>query len=148
MPAPTDTDYANVFADVEAEINRQAEMWGEDRRHLSPDQWNRILTEETGEFARAIEDEGPDEMHAELVQVAAVAINAAVHLNCGSADSPWEQLQRSLAQVLRRHGPALPAGSVTCSVALVQKGEVLYRLDVPPPGGIVSREAAAKIDGR
>jgi NTP pyrophosphatase (non-canonical NTP hydrolase) len=51
---------------------RQDRKWGEqNHRDL---RWLPILTEESGEVSKAINEEKPDQVEKELVQVAAVAI--------------------------------------------------------------------------
>lgn len=64
---------------VVAERLRQDELWGPIPRHLSPDTWAVILTEEVGEVAEAtlrLHDPGwgIKPLREELIQVAAVAI--------------------------------------------------------------------------
>lgn len=74
---------ADIFAAIEAERDRQADKWAD------PHKWGRgdcssslvspmvktvVLTEEVGEVARAALDEDYDNLRAELVQVAAVAV--------------------------------------------------------------------------
>lgn len=52
----------------------QDERWGGNRQ-LPDDTWLRILVEEVGEVAKALNDREPvEDLRAELVQVAAVAI--------------------------------------------------------------------------
>lgn len=60
-----------VLASVQTELTRQDEKWGAER-DLGDHRWLRVLVEEVGESAAAIED-GTD-LRAEVVQVAAVAI--------------------------------------------------------------------------
>lgn len=74
-----------VFNLILSELIRQKELWGEDRYH-PPLVWTAILTEETGEVAKAameIEFDMSDDINyrEELVQVAAVAVAALVSLD-------------------------------------------------------------------
>ncbi len=64
----------SLFWDIFDERNRQDDKWGADRK-LPNDTWYRILGEEVGEVAMALNDNEPVEnLRAELVQVAATAI--------------------------------------------------------------------------
>ena len=60
--------------DAIMECYRQDEEWGLNRIQ-SALKWNAILTEETGEVAKEVNEEDRVKMRAELVQVAAVALN-------------------------------------------------------------------------
>ena len=60
-----------VLAAIEAERAKQDARFG-DHRWVPDFLWLAILTEETGEVARALQDRG--DLHGELVQVAAVAV--------------------------------------------------------------------------
>lgn len=91
-----------IIDQVKAETIRQDKKWGADRNH-HPVVWNAILTEETGEVAKEAveftflegaleqpEDSRPNvqdlrkdrlkKMQKELIQVAAVAIQAALSI--------------------------------------------------------------------
>lgn len=58
---------------VSTERLRQIDLWGVQSHH--PDKWNRILGEEVGEVAKALNDHEPvAALRAELSQVAAVAV--------------------------------------------------------------------------
>lgn len=61
-----------IFEEVFTERMRQEGKWGE-QNHGSP-LYLTILTEEVGEVAKAILEHRRDEVRAELVQVAAVAV--------------------------------------------------------------------------
>lgn len=63
--------HIDVLRAVQEELCRQDEKWGADR-DLGDLRWLRVLMEEVGESAAAMED-GTD-LRAEVVQVAAVAI--------------------------------------------------------------------------
>ena len=70
----TDILTLNMLDAVFAERKRQDEKWGS-QRHLPNDTWNRILGEEVGEVCKALNDNEPVEnLRAELIQVAAVAV--------------------------------------------------------------------------
>lgn len=60
---------------IQAERDRQDAKWGSQRR-LPPDTWLRILVEEVGEVAEALNDHDDKNYPVELVQVAAVAVAA------------------------------------------------------------------------
>lgn len=60
------------LADVASERMRQDRKWGPSASRPVPSL--RILIEEVGEVAKAMQDETDDELRAELVQVAAVAV--------------------------------------------------------------------------
>ena len=60
-----------VFDLISEEHVNQLEKWGVQRH--SPLKWAVILSEETGEVAKAVLDEDEDGLIAELTQVAAVA---------------------------------------------------------------------------
>lgn len=65
---------AVAVAAIHAERERQDMKWGS-QRHLHDDVWNRILGEEVGEVAKALNEQEPIEnLRAELVQVAAVCV--------------------------------------------------------------------------
>lgn len=61
-----------ILGDIQNEILRQNFTWGE-MRH-SGYKWNCILTEEAGEFSKAVNDQNMDKARHEAVQVAAVAV--------------------------------------------------------------------------
>lgn len=74
---------ADVYALIDAERGRQAAKWsvphpwgeGDCSSDLVPELVKlAVLTEETGEVARAILDKTPDQLRCELVQVAAVTV--------------------------------------------------------------------------
>lgn len=56
---------------------------------LTDAEWLAVLTEEVGECARAIQDEGDDALRAELAQVAAVAMRWALSIPHGRQRPPW-----------------------------------------------------------
>lgn len=56
------------------ECERQDKKWGENRIQNGL-LWNAILTEETGEAAKEVLEMDNEKLRAELVQVAAVALN-------------------------------------------------------------------------
>lgn len=56
---------------------------------LSDAEWLAVLTEEVGECARAIQDEGDDALRAELAQVAAVAARWFASIPQGRQRPPW-----------------------------------------------------------
>lgn len=71
----------SIIAEVQAEMERQIELWGVQTHH--PIKWQAILTEEVGEVAKAVvesweQGNAPDEekYRTELIQCAAVAISA------------------------------------------------------------------------
>lgn len=59
---------------IRHEVNNQLKKWGIQRH--SAEHWLAILTEEVGEFARAILENKPADAVTELIQVAAVASSA------------------------------------------------------------------------
>lgn len=63
-----------AFEMVGKERDRQDKKWG--KQDHEPDRWLRILVEEVGEVARAIDENKPEDYITELIQVAAVAIAA------------------------------------------------------------------------
>jgi hypothetical protein len=67
---------ALVIKKVIDERERQDKKFGAMPRNLKPSLWLAILTEETGEVARAILEGDSDNYAVELIQVAAVAIAA------------------------------------------------------------------------
>lgn len=90
------TNMAPTFKEVLAEVNRQNQKWGAGRR-LHPLEWLAILNEETGEASKDIVEghfmadpvATPLEYHKaayELVQVAAVALQAAASIRAQYTD--------------------------------------------------------------
>ena len=73
------------LVDVSNERIRQLKLWGE--QNHDPKTWLGILTEEVGEVAREINDNGPGTAHyrKELIQVAAVAVAAVEALDRATA---------------------------------------------------------------
>ena len=65
---------ADIIAAIEAERDRQDQMWGTSFPGRPLERWVTILTEEVGEVAKAVLDENMDDWRRELVQVAAVAV--------------------------------------------------------------------------
>lgn len=61
-----------IFDQIVKERNRQDQKFGIQNHSL--ERWITILTEETGEVARSVLDNKPEELKEELIQVAAVAI--------------------------------------------------------------------------
>lgn len=59
---------------VDRERDFQDKKWGKDNSHITPDRWMTILGEEFGEVCEAIQRSNVDDIKAELVQVAAVAV--------------------------------------------------------------------------
>ena len=56
---------------------------------LTDAEWLAVLTEEVGECARAIQDEGDDALRIELAQVAAVAARWHASIPHGRRRPPW-----------------------------------------------------------
>lgn len=78
-----DNRFLKIVEDISAEIKRQDDKWGADRLN-HPVVWNNILTEEVGEVSKAVNDsdfkeEGSPEWREELIQVAAVAMQAILY---------------------------------------------------------------------
>ena len=69
-----------LIARVIAEKEKANEKHGIMPRDKSKEYWLTAIVEEVGEVARAIQDEGDTEYKAELIQVAALAINAILDL--------------------------------------------------------------------
>ena len=67
------------FDEVLEEIHSQNKTWGM-RIGMSPFIWVAILAEEVGEFAEAVLNEDAEGIDEELIQCAAVAINALAQL--------------------------------------------------------------------
>lgn len=64
----------DVYRLIDAERDRQREKWREKEHEFRGNKLS-VLLEEVGEVAKAInEDEGPERLREELVQVAAVAV--------------------------------------------------------------------------
>ena len=74
--------HRRIIHEVELELHRQHAKWGENRTELHPMVWLAILTEEVGEVASDLLEHPDDTVAAELelIQVAAVAIDAVVNL--------------------------------------------------------------------
>ncbi|OXS77928.1 hypothetical protein [Domibacillus enclensis] len=80
-----------AFVSVMKERDRQHELWGEQQHSLS--EWHTLLSEEVGELAQAINETvlvnrtkekdkgGYDNMRAEAVQVAALAVQFVEYLD-------------------------------------------------------------------
>lgn len=64
-----------VLKDIGDELTRIEAKWGA-QRSLPRDTWIRILGEEFGEVCNAANEKDPDGYRAEMIQVAAVAIEA------------------------------------------------------------------------
>ena len=58
---------------IDSERRVQDLKWGS-QRELDDKTWLAVLVEEVGEVARAILERDPDNLHEELVQIAAVAV--------------------------------------------------------------------------
>lgn len=74
-----------IFNQILAEVARQRELWGEDKYH-HPIVWSTILSEETGEVAKAalaihFDMSSDQDYKEELVQVAAVCVSALISLD-------------------------------------------------------------------
>ena len=63
-----------IFAQIAAEMDAQDRQWG--IQNHDPFRWLAILGEEKGEACKAANEGQWDEYEAELIQVAAVAVNA------------------------------------------------------------------------
>lgn len=59
--------------DVNVAVAEANDTWGPGK-HLSPEVWLAVLTEEVGEVARAVLERNYPQMEAELAQVSAVCI--------------------------------------------------------------------------
>lgn len=68
-----------VLWEVATERKRQDERWGQ--QDHSGEKWFRILGEEVGEVAKAINEHDVDNYREELIQVAAVAVSAVESLD-------------------------------------------------------------------
>jgi NTP pyrophosphatase (non-canonical NTP hydrolase) len=77
-------DMQEVLFEVEKERARQDKLWGS-QRDFTTHQWLAILMEEVGEVARAALSHDRDNWYEELIQVAAVAVQMAEHLD----DTVW-----------------------------------------------------------
>lgn len=70
-----------AVADMHSEIARQDGLWGYPQLN-TPEEWVTILLEEVGEYAMAVNTERsgkPSNVYEELIQIAAVAIQAAAY---------------------------------------------------------------------
>lgn len=76
MTEQTETTRAKIFTQIVREREHQIKKFGSSPRNLKSSAWLAIITEETGEVARAIIEGDSDGYAKELVQVAAVAVAA------------------------------------------------------------------------
>ena len=65
---------SRAYRQVAVELQRQDDKW--DQRDHVPAFWMNILMEEVGETAQAVVEHDLEKFRCELIQVAAVAINA------------------------------------------------------------------------
>lgn len=79
-----------LLTDILVERRRQDIRWGHAAdRHLSMPVYVAVLTEEVGEVARAILEKSPEQLKAELTQVAAVALCMLEALEAEKPNVPW-----------------------------------------------------------
>jgi len=79
LDSPIYDALTDVTIDVEDEVAYQLIKWGEQTR--TPGLWSLILTEEMGEAAKEALENNPQALRAELLQVAAVAVNWVMQLD-------------------------------------------------------------------
>ena len=82
-----------VWELIRSEYERQVKKWG--IQNHAPSEWLMFLTEEVGELSEAIgnfwfRDGGYEEMEAEAVQVATLAIKMAYMCRCAREDAEAE----------------------------------------------------------
>jgi NTP pyrophosphatase (non-canonical NTP hydrolase) len=63
-----------IIVEITNKFNRNEAKWGEQNHH--PERWMNILMEEVGESSQALLKNQPTNYREELIQVAAVAIDA------------------------------------------------------------------------
>ena len=71
------------------ELSRARQKHPNEEGVLSDAEWLAVLTEEVGECARAIQDEGDEQLRDELVQVAAMACRWYLSIPRGRQRPPW-----------------------------------------------------------
>lgn len=76
---------------------------------LTDAEWLAVLTEEVGECARAIQDEGDDELRRELAQVAAMAARWYLSIPHGRQRPPWAERSTGLSPKVEDLARALAA---------------------------------------
>lgn len=69
-----DISRMKVIIDTMKERERQHELWGE--QNLEKEKWIALIVEEIGEVARACNDKDDENYREEMIQVAALAIQA------------------------------------------------------------------------
>lgn len=84
-----DYDFQTFTIETMRELARAREKHPGEEGHLTDAEWLAVLTEELGECARSIQDEGDDELRAELVQVAAMAARWYLSIPLGRRRPPW-----------------------------------------------------------
>lgn len=90
MTVTIENDWAPFILMVLKELSRQDKKWGADRDQ-HPMEWNSILMEEVGEVARAtIEGNDKDNYEKELVEVAAVSLQALKNSVNGTVLFDWK----------------------------------------------------------
>lgn len=70
----TSVERVSTLVEVERELQQQDQKWGEQNHPVS--KWLAILMEEVGEVAKADLERNIEDVKKELIQVAAVAIQA------------------------------------------------------------------------
>ena len=74
--------FTDIIEEIRAERIRQDTKWGYPK-NIEATVWVSVLSEESGEVARAVLEADYDELRNELIQVAAVAIGWVEHLDAG-----------------------------------------------------------------
>lgn len=82
-------DFQDFTLDVMRELNRARAKHPNEEGVLTDAEWLAVLTEEVGECARAIQDDGDAELRAELAQVAAVVARWYASIPLGRVRPPW-----------------------------------------------------------
>ena len=74
-----------------SELARARRKFPDEEGKLTDAEWLAVLTEEVGECARSIQDEGDEQLRAELVQVAAMACRWYLSIPRGRQRPPWAE---------------------------------------------------------
>lgn len=81
-----------LYLDVESERLRQEDLWGV--QHHEPLKWLSILHEETGEIAKAINENDDAGLRAEVLESLAVCLAWLEDIDSEPPSSYWDDLKR------------------------------------------------------
>lgn len=120
---PTSID--RFLSEVRREFAHAREKHPGEEGVLTDAEWLAVLTEEVGECARALQDEGDDELRRELAQVAAMALRWWLSIPLGRQRPPWAMRDagaecRSLSP--DEPGPGCGCRPETCALGLTRCG--------------------------